>query len=551
MSNASEKFDEELQAAFDFDPADPMLGLRAEELHSAQITRRTALKLLAATGLLLKFPQLVGPHQALAQGKGGELIVGWNTDKFDNLDPAFMNKAIEFQVGSNIFNGLTHIDKDLVPRGDLAESWEVSPDGLQWTFRLRRGVKFHNGTAFDADDVLFTYNRTLDPAVASIHKGVLEPVQQVEKLDTHTVRFLLKRPSAAFLMKILERSSGRAMTIVNQEAITTLGKDYNITPIGTGAFRVAEHKPGDRLVLERFADYFVQGQPLLDRIVIRPIPEPTTLVAALETGDVHFVDSPPAQFIDRLEQNGDIQLSSAPDPGFQSILLPFNKKPFDDRRVRLAIAKAIDRPDLVKRGLFGRGLPGYGPIPAAQKAFFRDQSETSPQRFDPEGAKKLLAEAGFPNGFKNTMVVTPTTKRVGQIITEMLKKHANIEFELDVVDFSVMIKRFYASEYEVMLLGSGGDPDPDDSLDDWFKTTSKFNTFKYSNPEADKLIEAERTAIELEKRRALVHQAEDVVAADVAAVFLYHNVDVTAMRKNVKGFVHVPGLRDFHTVSLG
>lgn len=244
-------------------------------------------------------------------------------------------------------------------------------------------------------------------------------------------------------------------------------------------------------------------------------------------------------------------LSRAPDPGFQSILLPFDKKPFDDKRVRLAIAKAMDRPDLVKRGLFGRGLPGYGPIPAAQKAFFRNLAETSPQRFDPQGAKQLLTEAGFPNGFKSTLVVMPTTRRIGQIIAEMLKKNANIEIELDVVDFSVMIKRFYASEYEMMLLGSGGDPDPDDSLDDWFKTTSKFNTFKYSNPETDKLIEAERKAIDLEKRRTLVHQAEDVLTADIAAVFLYHNVDIAAMRKNVQGFVHIPGLRDFHTVSLG
>lgn len=259
MSTKIAKFREELETAYDFDPQDPMLGIRAEELSGTEISRRTVLKLLAASGLIGYLPRLLKPVPAIAQGSGGELIVGWSTDKFDNLDPAFINKAIEFQVASNIFNGLTHIDHDLIPRGDLAESWEVSSDGLQWIFHLRRGVKFHNGTTFDADDVLFTYNRTLDPAVGSLHKGVLDPIKQLEKLDQYTVRFTLKQPSASFLMKVLERSSGRAMTIVNQEAIEKLGKGYNITPIGTGAFRVVEHKQGDRLILERFADYFVEG----------------------------------------------------------------------------------------------------------------------------------------------------------------------------------------------------------------------------------------------------------------------------------------------------
>ncbi|MDR7434804.1 MAG: ABC transporter substrate-binding protein [Armatimonadota bacterium] len=553
--------EEEIRWALDFDPQDPSLGLNWEDLSSWRITRRTMLRLFIATGAFHYLSYLMNPPQVFAQGRpGGELRAAWNLREFTNLDPAFINQVFQFQVASNVLSGLTHIDKDLIPRGDLAESWEVSRNGLQWTFHLRRGVRFHNGDLFTADDVIYTYNRTLDPKVGSLHRAVLEGVEKAEKLDDYTVRFTLSRPRASFLIKVTERSSGRALTIVNRRAIEQMGKEYTRRPVGTGPFRIVEHRLGERLVLEKFPDYFMKGRPRLDRVVIFNIEEPATLVSALEAGQVQFINAIPEALYTRVKGNRDLIVSETSDPGFQAIFFNLRtdkkerigkeKLPTDDNRVRLAVAKAMDREDLIKRALLGRGIPAYGPVPPAQGAYFVDLSKTSPQRFNPEEAKKLLAEAGFGGGFTVKMVVTPPTRRRGEVIADILKRHANITVELEVVDFPVQVQRFDSGQFEWLQIGSGGDYDPDDSIDDWFASTSKFNTFGYANPRVDALNAAQKTTVNPERRVKWVREIVEIVSRDAPCAFLFHAMDSVAYRKDVRGFVHIPSLRDLDTVTV-
>lgn len=409
---------EDLRWAVDFDPKDPKLGLNWEDLSSDRITRRAVLRLAIAAGALHYLFPLLRPAPALAQGRpGGELKAAWGVREFTNLDPAFINQVVQFQVTSNVLGGLTHIDEGLIPRPDLAESWEVSPDGLVWTFKLRRGVKWHNGDNFDADDVIFTFNRTRDPRVGSLHRSILDPFDKAEKLDPFTVRFTLKEARASMLVKITERSSGRALTIVSRKAIESMGREYTRRPVGTGPFKVTEHRLGERVVLEKFADYYIKDRPKLDRVTIFNIEEPATFVSAIESAQVEFLNGVPEALFPRVQANRDVTVSEADDPGFQAIFFNLRKDkrertgkatlPTDDQRVRTAMARAMDRDDLIRRALFGRAIPAYGPIPRAQKQFFRDLSAVSPQRFDVDEARRLMREAGFPDGFSIKMLVTP------------------------------------------------------------------------------------------------------------------------------------------------
>lgn len=555
---------DDLRWAADFDPSDPRLGLNWEDLSSDRVSRRAFLRLAIGAGALAPLSTLLGPVSAAAQGRpGGELKMGWMVREFANLDPAYQNAADFFRVGSNIMGGLTHVDVDLVPRGDLAERWEVTPDGLTWTFHLRRGVKWHNGDRFSADDVVFTFERTRDPATGSPHRSLLDPIEKVAKLDDATVRFHLKEPRASFLTKITERSSGRALAIVNRRAVQELGKDgHNRRPVGTGPFRVAEHRLGERLVLDKFPDYYLSERPRVDRVTIFNIEEPATLVSALESGQVELINRVPWGLFARVKANADLVVIETDDPGFENLWFNLcgeahkrekigkERLPTDDARVRLAMAKAVDRDDLIKRALFGLGVPSYGPVNRAQKQYWRDLGESSPQRFDLAEARRLLAEAGHANGFRIKMLATPEYRRLGEIVVDVYRKNLKIEIDMEVLDFPVWLQRFFAGAYELSLIGSGGDPDPDDSIDDYFPTKAKFNGFCYSNAEVDRLNAAQRRTVDVAARAQLVHKVIELIARDAPGVFLYHPKDVVAHRKNVKGFILIPGLRDLDTVTV-
>ncbi len=601
------RFDEEMRRrvremlrwAYDFDPKDPLFGLKKEELRGPRMSRRAVLRLMAAAGILTMTDVLAActapappsageeagqaPAPQEAARPGGELRAGWaGTGEIRTLDPAQINQVLQFQITSNVLGGLTHINPDLVAEGDLAVDWEPSDDGLEWTFRLREGVTFHNGDPFSADDVIFTFNRSKDPE-QSIHSRVLANIEAIEKIDDLTIKLILSKPQASLLVKTLERSSGRAMTIVNRRALEEMGTEqYGLTPVGTGPFKVVEHQLGQGVVLERFENYYDPERPKLDKVTIIPIPEPEPLAAAIEAGDIQLIggNAPAAELIDRFESNPDLVVSQITGPGFQALwinphrepyVVPDFNKPVEELKkepgfmVRLAIAKAIDREDLIKRALFGRGQPAFGSINPAMRFFFDTSiNETSEQRFDLEEARRLLAEGGYPNGEgfpPLKLMVTPAGKREGEILVDILKKNLNINVELDIKDFPVMIDLFDTMDYDLLRIGSGGDYDPDDALVDWMQTTSKFNgpnrpedmPFGYfSDAEVDELVEQERVETDLEKRKELVQRANAITSNKVAAAFLFHPLDILVYRKEVDypTVSRIPGLVDLDRVTV-
>ena len=571
--------------AHDFDANDPLFGLTRDEMSGPRLTRRATLRLLAAGGVL-SMAQLLPAvtRQSYAATAGGELRCGWSgVAEIVTLDPAQINQVLQFQVASNVFSGLMHIDANLVAQGDLAESWEVSEDGKTYTFKLREGVTFHNGDAFTADDVLFTFNRSSDPQ-QSIHSKVIANVASLEKLNDLEVRFTLNKPQASFLPKALERASGRAMTIVSRGALESMGTaQYGLMPVGTGPFKVTEHQLGQGVVLEKFADYFDADRPLLDKVTIKPIDGPEPLAAAIEAGDIQYIGGNPlpAQLVDRFKQNPDLTVDIKPAPGFQSVWLnpwrdimsvPDFNKPLEQLKtekgfmVRLALAKALDRDLFVKQALFGNGVPAYGTINPAM-GFYYDESigEKSEQAFDPDGAKALLASAGYPDGkgFPTLdLVTTPSQKRYGLVIANIYKQVLGITVNVVTKEFSVQIEEFNKMDFDMRLGGSGGDYDPDDGLIDWMITDSKFNGPTrdkekypfgfYSDAETDAAITEESVTADPDARKALVQEANLITSNKVACAFLYHPVDIQVYHTSVNypDESRIPGLHDFDRVSL-
>jgi ABC-type transport system substrate-binding protein len=370
------RIEEELRQAYEFDPKDPLFGLTREQLGGPELNRRSVLRLMAAAGTLTAWHLMPGSGITAAQAaSGGHLKAGWaGVGEFRTLDPAQINQVLLFQIASNVLSGLTHINPQLVAQGDLAKDWSVSADGKEWIFNLREGVTFHNGDPFTADDVIFTYNRSKDPQ-KSIHSRVISNVTDVVKVNDHTVKILLGAPQASFLTKTLERASGRAMTIVSRGGLEQLGESqYGLTPVGTGPFRIASHTLGQSIVLERFDKYYDPERPKLDKVTITPIIDAEPLAAAIEAGDIQITGGNPIapELIDRFEANSDLVVSIVAGPGFQSVWMnpwrePFRVTDFNKPvaelmkekgfKVRLAIAKAIDRDRYVERGQFGRAVP--------------------------------------------------------------------------------------------------------------------------------------------------------------------------------------------------
>ena len=585
MCQDEERIREELRQAYDFDPRDPLFGLSRAAMCGPRLDRRTTLRLLAAAGTLSAWHLMpgAGVRRAAAQA-GGELNAGWaGVGEIVTLDPAQINQVLQFQISSNVLSGLTHINADSVAEGDLASDWTVSDDGTEYTFKLREGVTFHNGDPFTAEDVVFTFNRSKDPET-SIHAAVISNVVDVVAEDDHTVRIVLAAPQASFLTKTLERSSGRAMTIVSRGALDDLGaSQYGLTPVGTGPFRVTAHDLGQSVVLERFDDYYDPERPKLDKVTITPIIDAEPLAASIEAGDIQLIGGNPIapEIVDRFLENPDLVVSIVPGPTFQSVWMNPWREPFvvsdfnkpleelmqeNGFKVRLAIAKALDRDRYIEQAQFGRGTPAYGTINPAMGPFFDDSlGETSNQRFDLEEARRLLAEAGYPDGEgipPLKIIHTPDQRREVQVIANILNTNLGITLEPDTRDFPVLIEAFDKMDFDMVRLGSGGDYDPDDGLVDWMQTSSKFNgrlrdkdkmAFGvFSDATVDELIDQQRLETDPEQRKMLVQEANKITSDKVASAFVFHQMDILVYHNGVNfpPESRIPGLVDLDRTTL-
>ncbi|MBB5220437.1 ABC-type transport system substrate-binding protein [Amaricoccus macauensis] len=399
--------------------------------------RKTLAALAAGVGLLA----LASAAAAQTDVKqGGEMIVTYKDD-VSTLDPAIGYDWQNWSMIKSLFDGLMDYEPGtttLTP--DLAESFGISPDGTVFTFKLRPGVKFHNGRELVAEDVKYSIERVVRPETQSpgagffstikgfdeLQSGAAAELSGIRVIDPLTVEFTLSQPDATFLHKMALNFSH----VVPKEAVEEFGPDFGRHPVGTGAFRLAEWTLGQRVVFERNPDHWKAGVPKLDTISFEIGQEPNVALLRLQRGEVDVLGDgiPPAQFLQVKANPGDARIVEGGQLQTGYVTMNVTMPPFDDVRVRQAVNMAINK-DRIVQIINGRAVPANQPLPPSMPGYAKDY-EGYP--FDPEGAKKLLAEAGHADGFETELFVynTDPNPRIAQAIQQDLSEigiKANIQ----------------------------------------------------------------------------------------------------------------------------
>lgn len=493
------------------------------------VRRLIALVLVASAGL------------ALAQPKyGGTLVAGMQTDPV-GLDPHITNATSTRNMLENVYDTLVMFDSSLQIVPGLAESWEVSDDGLTWTFHLREGVTFHDGDPLQASDVVFSINRIKDPAVASPRADDFAVVADVQAPDERTVVMTLSEPFSPLLSKL-----AHSLNVVVSEDVVAANGDLQEVVVGTGPFRFVEYVPQTRMVLERNPDFWgtdADGNqlPYLDGITFQFYPDPTARTTAIQTGNADFIEYVPAADVDVLRADPNVEVVGGLSANFRSIYFNVERPPFDDVNVRRAIAHAIDEQAIVDLALFGTGgVPATGTtIPASNYYGI----ETSPYvGRDVEAARAALAESAYPDGFAFDLYVTSTydfLRTPAEVIQANLAEIgviANIVAE----DWTIYLPKALEGDFAATILGESGQSDPDDFLFNVFYTDNGGNLGNFSDPELDALLEQGRRVADQEERRAIYVQAQERILDLVPHVFLFHSSQFEALRSDVMGFEHFP-----------
>ena len=484
--------------------------------------------------------------------QGGTLTLGYGLQQIQDLDPAQV--AIGIVAGelvSNLFSSLVQFDEQLALAPDLAEKWDVSADALAYTFTLRTGLTFHNGDPLVAQDIVYTYERTINPDFASPHANKLKTVSSVTAVDDTTVSIKMAQPFGPFLAVACSRGPGRALTPVPKRAVEELGNDqFNLTPVGCGPFMMVPETMdvGTGFEMVAFENWYA-GRPLLDKIVVKLIPEPASLVSALEAGDADMLDIAPPSGVQQLTKNNQITLVQAPGTNWIGVQINYKRAPWDNVDARLALAKGINKQDFIDKALFGLGVPSIGAIAPAFAWAYQPPSEvTNPQDFNLAEAKSLAQSSGL-TGAKPVFLVNASNPRPAEVLRTMLMD-VGVAAQIDQVQAAVFTERWTAGDYDLTIQGSTVDADPDDGNWNFFKSDGPWNTGGFNNPEADRILEATRATANQAERQQLWRQLQALLEKEAPFAFLYHAPDVTAFHTYVKGYRPIPEMRYLESLWL-
>ncbi len=456
------------------------------------------------------------------------------------LDPHNTTDTESDQATMMVYEPLIAFDDamKIVPR--LAERWNVEPDGVTWTFHLRKGVTFHDGAPLDAEAVRLNFARVLDPVANHKRISLFSMIDRVEVVDPLTVRIVTKYPFGAFEPTIAHVSSAIVSPVVAKAKGAAFGSVADAVS-GTGPYRVASWKKDQELVLERYEGYW-GAKGATRQIVYRPIPEAAARVLALESGDVDVISRIPATDIPRLEASDSIAVYKLPGVGAQQFRFNVTKKPYTDPRVRQAVSYAINRPAIVKNLVASFARPST----SALTTIMRGYANLGEIPYDPDRARQLLREAGYPNGFSTRIATTPRYPmgvELAEAVASDLKK-VGITATIEVYDWATMVQ-FWAglpparNPQEIFIMGAGASTaDADWGLRPIFKTapTNENNYGYYSNAEFDRVIDAAMRETDAARRQALYTRAQQIVyLEDPGAVWLFDTLFSVAARKAVTG----------------
>lgn len=476
---------------------------------------------------------VAGADDTAAEGAaGGTLIAGQGAEP-DRFDPHLTTAGVSFQVLENVYDTLVQPGDDLSMEPALATEWSVSDDGLVWTFNLREGVTFHNGRAFTADDVVYSFDRIKDPDTGSGAAFRLDNVESVVAVDPTTVEITVTEPTPNLPVLV---GGYKGMAIVAQENVEDGSIDT--APVGTGPFEFDTYTPGEGVTLVKNENYWQEGLPLLDGVEFRVIPDPTVLLTNLRTGEVDWVDSVPPAELEGLQGEADFEVGTAPAGDYHYFALNENREPFDDVRVRQAIATAIDREEITEAATFGAGVATQTAIPAGN---FWSYDYAPYESGDIEGAQALLDEAGVTDLEIEFLVSSdfPETVTQAQVIAAQLEP-LGVDVVINDVDFATWLDLQGQGEFDAFMLSWIGNIDPDEFYYAQHRTDGTFNFQGYSNPEVDEILDAARVEADQDTRKELYDQAATIIVDDASYIYLYNPLSVDAWSNSVSGYTTRP-----------
>ncbi|HUW70563.1 MAG TPA: ABC transporter substrate-binding protein [bacterium] len=447
------------------------------------------------------------------------------------IDPHIVTAFSSMRRIDLMYNRLVRLDDNFVVVPDLAESWEV-PNNVTYIFHLRKGVKFHNGRELTADDVQYSLQRILDPKTASPGRSYVSLITSIDVVDRYTVKLNLSAPLAS----LLDGLTSNNCSIVAKEAVEANG-NLQKTDAGTGPFMLQDWIPDNSMTLVKNASYFEKGAPYLDKVIFRVIPEQASLLAGVKSGDIDLATISDGATIRQASKDSKVVVMSK--PGLNMRIFSFNttKKPFDDVRVRQALAMTLNRSEILGIAEFGMGKP-TGPVPVAATQWAVPVAKLPYASPDIAKAKKLLAEAGYPKGFSFKITCSATYEgglAVAQVAQEELKK-IGVTAELEVVEWGVYIDKWVKRDFETMIELRGGSGEPDRFLYRTFYSTGGVNNFLFKDAEVDKYLDLGRTQTVLADRKASYNKLQTLLTEKAPAIFLYCPNENQVMGKQVSGF---------------
>lgn len=516
------------------------------------INRRDMMRGLGAGTAILATG--LGSRAALANG--GHIRLAW-INHVDTLDPHFTGFLGAVKIHNNIYNGLLKVDYDgkrvsFVP--DLAEKWDIHDDKVH-TFKLRPGVKFHDGTPCDAEAVKWSVERVWKGTPKSPHAWKYKELAKVEVIDPLTVRMTFNKPYA-FLPVALTGSTGRAGTIVSKAAVEKYGDKFGRNPVGTGPFKFVSWRENDAIVLEKNPDYFEKGIPKLDRATFVLMKEASSGVAAMLSGQVDGMSDSPVQFVQQLKAAPQLQVYGEVEGNYIYVAMNCARPPFDDVNLRRAVAFALNREVIIKQAFFGQGITAYTPISPPMTDFYDPNIAKSGrgQFLDMAKAKEFRAKAKNQGTVEAVFLASEQGTygtRMAQTVLPMLEA-INIKAKLEVVERAAWISRRNAGDWDLFDFNWWADLDPDETIHPEFHSGAPWNYPKWSNKRFDELVDAAQVTLDVEKRKAFYTEACDILMGEAPIAIVSHMPVFKIFSKKVKGFHYIPvDSLNLHTVSLG
>jgi len=456
----------------------------------------------------------------------------------DALDPDQARTFVGRIVFAGLCDKLIDYDEKLAFKPQLATAWKWSEDQKSITFSLRPNVKFHDGERFDAEAVKFNIERK-QTLPESRRKSEISEIVGVDVIDPLTVRLDLSKPFAPLLAALADRAG----MMLSPKAAKAAGAGFANHPVCAGPYKFVERIAQDRIVLERFADYWNKDAFALERVVYQPISDSTVRLANLQGGNLDMIERLAPTDIEAARQDRRLKVAEVTSLAYQSITINVangarSKTPLgEDPRVREALELSIDRDALNQVVFNGAFLPGNQPVPP--ESLYYDAATPIPQR-DVAKAKQLLAAAGQPNPTVDLMVPnTSEDQAVAQVLQSMAQE-AGIALKLSVIEFATALQEETKGNFEAFLIGWSGRIDPDGNLYNFQHSTGALNYAKYRNADVDRLLDQARTTLDDGARAKLYAQAAQSYLADRHIIYLYHRKWLFAMSSKLQGFVPNP-----------